>query len=65
MATTYATFVLGYLEVKLYACFEQIFEPEGNEYIVKNIKGFMDDVIRLWDKDTFGDVIILFAIIYQ
>ncbi len=63
IAPTYATLVLGYLELKLYAWFEQIFGPEGREYIVKNFKRFLDDVICLWYNDKFGDVTILFDII--
>ncbi len=63
MAPTCTTLVLGYLELKLYACFQQIFGPEGKEYIVKNFKRFIDDVFYLWDNDKFGDVSILSNII--
>ncbi len=47
----------------MYAGFEQMFGPEGKEYIVKNVKRFLDDVFCLWDNDTFGDVTILFDMI--
>ncbi len=63
MAPIYATLVLGYLELKLYAQFEQMFGPEGKEYIVKNFKRFLDDVFCLWDNDKFDDVTILFNMI--
>ncbi len=63
VAPTYATLVLGYLELKLYARFEEMFGSEGKEYIVKNFKRFLDDVFCLWDNDKFGDVTILFDMI--
>ncbi len=37
-----------------------MFGPEGQEYIVKNFKRFLDDVFCLWDNDKFGDITILF-----
>ncbi len=60
MAPTYATLVLGYLELKLYALFEDKYGPEGREYIKKNFKRYLDDVFCLWDSNKYGDVTFLY-----
>ncbi len=59
MAPTYATLVLGYLEIKLYTLFEAHFGPAGKQYLIENFKRFLDDVFCIWDQEIYGDISVL------
>ncbi len=59
MAPSYATLVLGYLELKLYSIFEEHFGSAGKEYLIENFKRFLDDVFCIWDQELYGDISIL------
>ncbi len=56
-------YLLGYLELKLCVCFEQMCGPEGKEHIVKNSKRCLNDIFCLYDNDEFSYVTISFYII--
>ena len=51
MAPTYATFVLGYLEKKLYLKFEAQFGTEDKEeFVVQAFRRYLDDCFPIWNK---------------
>lgn len=50
MAPTYATLVLGYLEIKLYEIAEDRYGQEFRLYLENNWKRFLDDCFILWTK---------------
>lgn len=51
VAPTYATLVLGYLEILLYEKVEENFGNEFRIYIENNWKRFLDDCFILWTKN--------------
>ena len=50
MAPTYATLILGYLEIRLYEIVEEKYGQEFRIYIENNWKRFLDDCFILWTK---------------
>ena len=48
MAPTYATLVMGYLEMKLYQKIEEEYNYEIRTYFEENWKRFLDDCFLLW-----------------
>ena len=49
-APTYATLVLGYLEMKLYDILEANYGKDNADKIVKNYKRFLDDIFIIWNQ---------------
>ena len=50
MAPTYATLVMGYLEKRLYNCYEEVCGTAETELFIKLFKRFLDDCCLLWNK---------------
>ena len=50
-APTYATLVMGYLEIKLYSIIETKFDTNTKEYFVENWDRFLDDCFVIVPKD--------------
>lgn len=55
VAPTYATLTIAYLELKLQAKLNDFYNPEQVDYIMSNLRRFLDDCFLPWKK-SFGDV---------
>ena len=55
VAPTYATLAIAYLEVTLEVKINELYTPSQSEYIIGNLRRYLDDCFIPWKK-SFGDV---------
>ena len=62
MAPTYASLVMGFLEVKMYTRIKEVYSSDGYLHLTNSWLRYIDDCWLIWNAD-YGDIQIFFDII--